>query len=72
MKFIVATCLAGSLVLAGCAGTDNSASSSTSAKAGTSAGGTGARPSGSATPVYPRDSNLSPLKIGRASCRERV
>ncbi|WP_062473109.1 transglycosylase SLT domain-containing protein [Variovorax boronicumulans] len=72
MKFIVATCLAGSLVLAGCAGTDNSASSSTNAKAGASAGGTGARPSGSATPVYPRDSNLSPLTSGQARSQSVV
>lgn len=72
MKFIVATCLAGSLVLAGCAGTDNSASSSTTAKAGASAGGTGARPSGSATPIYPRDSNLSPLTSGQARSQSVV
>lgn len=67
MKFIAATCLAGSLVLAGCAApTDNSSSSSsTSPKAGATAGGS------KAAPVYPRDA-LSPLPSSEARSQSVV
>jgi membrane-bound lytic murein transglycosylase D len=61
MKFFAATCLAGSLVLAGCAGTNTNSSSSSSSQAA----GTGAKVAGSAAPVYPRDA-LSPLGNGQA------
>lgn len=67
MKFIAATCLAGSLVLAGCASTNNSSSpSSTSPQAAT-----GTRAAGSASPVYPRDA-LSPLSSGQAHSQSVV
>jgi len=72
MKFIAATCLAGSLVLAGCAApTDNSSTSSTSPKAGSTAGGTGSKVAGSAAPVYPRDA-LSPLSSSEAHSQSVV
>ena len=65
MKLIAATCLAGSLVLAGCAGTNNSsAPSSSSPNAGATAGG-------SASPVYPRDA-LSPLATSQAHSQSVV
>jgi membrane-bound lytic murein transglycosylase D len=63
MKFFAATCLAGSLVLAGCAGTNNSSTPSSSSP---QAGGTG-----SAAPVYPR-SALSPLTNGKAQSQSVV
>jgi membrane-bound lytic murein transglycosylase D len=67
MKFIAATCLAGSLVLAGCASTNNGSSpSSTSPQAGT-----GTRAAGTASPVYPRDA-LSPLSSGQAHSQSVV
>jgi len=62
MKFFAATCLAGSLVLAGCAGTNTNSSSPSSSS---QAGGSGARVAGNAAPVYPRDA-LSPLANGQA------
>ncbi|MDQ0016722.1 membrane-bound lytic murein transglycosylase D [Variovorax boronicumulans] len=73
MKFIAATCLAGSLVLAGCAApTDTpSSSSSTSPKTGATAGGTGSKVAGSAAPIYPRDA-LSPLSSGEAHSQSVV
>ncbi|MET3475245.1 transglycosylase SLT domain-containing protein [Variovorax atrisoli] len=72
MKLIAATCLAGSLVLAGCAGTNNSSStSSSSPSSSSSAGGTGSKVAGSATPVYPRDA-LTPLASGQAHSQSVV
>jgi membrane-bound lytic murein transglycosylase D len=65
MKFFAATCLAGSLVLAGCAGTDNGSFPSSSSKPG----GTGV--SGNAAPVYPRNA-LSPLTNGQAQSQSVV
>jgi membrane-bound lytic murein transglycosylase D len=53
MKFIAAVCLAGSLLLAGCAGTTGSSSSSTAANQNATAGGAGATASRSAAPVFP-------------------
>ncbi|MGJ7499847.1 transglycosylase SLT domain-containing protein [Variovorax sp. ZT5P49] len=70
MKFIAATCLAGSLVLAGCAGTNNN-SSSPSSSSSPQAGGTGSKIAGSAAPIYPRDS-LSPLTSGQAHSQSVV
>lgn len=66
MKFIAATCIAGSLVLAGCAGTNNGSapSSSSSPNAGATAGG-------STSPVYPRAA-LSPLASSQAHSQSVV
>ncbi|MBD9665720.1 membrane-bound lytic murein transglycosylase D [Variovorax paradoxus] len=70
MKLIAAVCLAGSLLLAGCAGTTSS-SSSTAASAPSSAGGTGAKASGSAAPVYP-GGPLTPITNSEAHSQSVV
>jgi membrane-bound lytic murein transglycosylase D len=66
MKFFAAVCLAGSLMLAGCAGTaPTTSSSSTSTMAGASTGGAGSMAAARAAPVYPRDA-LTPITAGEA------
>lgn len=69
MKLIAATCLAASLFLAGCAGTNNGSSPSSSTTAGATAGGSPF--AGSATPVYPRGA-LTPLTTSDAHSQSVV
>ncbi|OUM02758.1 transglycosylase SLT domain-containing protein [Variovorax sp. JS1663] len=64
MKFILAACLAGSLLLAGCASTTGTGSSSSSIPAPSA-------PSGSAAPVYPTEP-LTPIANSAARSRSVV
>ena len=68
MKFILAACLAGSLLLAGCAsttGTGSSSSSSTAPDAASTAS------SSAAAPVYPGGA-LTPITSGTTRSRSVV
>ena len=73
MKLIAAVCLAGSLLLAGCAGTTtpSSSSSSTSPQSAATAGGTGSKASSSAAPVYP-GGTLTPITSSEARSQSVV
>ena len=75
MKLIAAVCLAGSLLLAGCASTtsgpSSSSSSSTPASQQPTAGGTGSKTSSSAAPVYP-GGPLTPITSSEAHSQSVV
>ncbi len=72
MKFIAAACLAGSLLLAGCAGTTTAPSSSgTSAQSTATTGGTASKVAGSAAPVYP-GGPLTPITSSEAHSQSVV
>ncbi len=70
MKLIAAAFLAGSLLLAGCAGT-TTGSSSTSSSSSSSQGGTGAKAASGAAPVYP-GGPLRPITSGEAHSQSVV
>ncbi|MBT2334649.1 transglycosylase SLT domain-containing protein [Variovorax paradoxus] len=71
MKLIAAACLAGSLLLAGCAGTTSPTSSTTSTQSTATAGGTGSKASGSAASVYP-GGPLTPITSSEAHSQSVV
>ena len=75
MKLIAAVCLAGSLLLAGCAGTATGPSASSSASTSTAqqptAGGTGSKAASSAAPVYP-GGPLTPITSSEAHSQSVV
>jgi membrane-bound lytic murein transglycosylase D len=75
MKLFAAVCLAGSLLLAGCAGTATDPSASSSASTSTAqqptAGGTGSKAASSAAPVYP-GGPLTPITSSEAHSQSVV